>query len=55
MPAPLRPPPSRSARRTQCLIDCAVASNPRASSSGVRRERIHPVIWRRNSDAQGTP
>jgi hypothetical protein len=34
---------------TQVEIDCAVGSNSRASSSGVRQDRTRSTICRRNS------
>jgi hypothetical protein len=48
-PPLLRRPASRSVRPTQFLIDCAVGSNSRASSSGERPARTSSTIWRRNS------
>jgi hypothetical protein len=43
-----RRPASRSAWRTQFQIACAVGSNSRDSSSGVRPDRTSSTIWRRN-------
>ena len=40
----LRPPSSRSACRTQFRMDCAVGSNSRESSSGVRPARTNSII-----------
>src|SRR6516164_8242237 len=51
--AVVRPPSPRPASRSHCatqfLIDCAVGSNSRASSSGERPARTRSAIWRRNS------
>src|SRR5262249_51901846 len=51
--AVVRPPSPRPALRSHCpnqfLIDCAVGSNSRASSSGDRPARTSSTIWRRNS------
>src|SRR5213078_2153902 len=51
--AVVRPPSPRPALRSDCanqfLIDCAVGSNSRASSSGERPARTRSTIWRRNS------
>jgi hypothetical protein len=41
----------RSLCATQFLIDCAVGSNARASSSGVRPACTNSTNWRRNSGA----
>src|SRR5579862_5387638 len=49
----LRLPPSRSACATQLLIDWAVGSNSRDSSSGVRPARTSSTICWRNSGGYG--
>src|SRR5262249_41117390 len=54
--AVVRPPSPRPALRSDCanqfLIDCAVGSNSRASSSGDRPARTSSTIWRRNSGGE---
>jgi hypothetical protein len=45
----MRLPASRSACFTQVEIDCAVGSNSRASSSGVRPDHTRSTICARNS------
>src|SRR5262249_37829480 len=54
--AVVRPPSPRPALRShwanQFLIDCAVGSNSRASSSGERPARTSSTIWRRNSGGE---
>ena len=44
-----RLPASRSACFTQAEIDCAVGSNSRTCSSGLRHDRTRSTICRRNS------
>ena len=51
-PSPRRPS-SRSACTTQLRIACAVGSNSRDNSSGLRPARTNSTIWRRNSGAYG--
>ena len=51
-PSPRRPS-SRSACTTQLRIACAVGSNSRDNSSGLRPARTNSTIWRRNSSAYG--
>ena len=51
-PSPRRPS-SRSACTTQLRIACAVGSNSRDNSSGLRPVRTSSTIWRRNSGAYG--
>src|SRR5262245_16685057 len=48
-----RRPSSRSACATQLRIVCAVGSNSRSNSSGVRPARTRSTICRRNSGAYG--
>ena len=51
-PSPRRPS-SRSPCTTQLRIACAVGSNSRDNSSGLRPARTNSTIWRRNSGAYG--
>ena len=51
-PSPRRPS-SRSAGTTQLRSACAVGSNSRDNSSGLRPARTNSTIWRRNSGAYG--
>ena len=51
-PSPRRPS-SRSACTAQLRIACAVGSNSRDNSSGLRPARTNSTIWRRNSGAYG--
>ena len=51
-PSPRRPS-SRSPCTTQLRIACAVGSNSRDNSSGLRPVRTNSTIWRRNSGAYG--